>query len=159
MTSFSILASALALLFLSACVTPNSQALVVQNVAVSEAAPTNLLTLITSPDPETQFMALTLTLNARAAGASPRILLCSAGGDLALGNPPAAAASPLKPSGLAPRDLLKRLISEGVQSDVCAIYLPNRPIGPDVLLEGVGVAKPDEVGRLLAAPDLRLFNF
>lgn len=150
---------ALTALLVSACATSSQAEGTAPAEAVAAPAPVNLLTLITSEDPETQFMALTLTLNAKAAGASPRILLCSKGADLALDDPPAAATAALKPSGLAPQDLLKRLIADGVQSDVCAIYLPNRPFGPEALIDGVGVAKPAEVGRLMAAPDLRLFSF
>ncbi len=153
------LGAALAVMMVTACASPVPTDRLAFAGSISQPDSANLLTLITSPDPETQFMALTLTRSAKAAGASPRILLCSAGGDLALGNPPAPAITPLKPSGLTPQDLLKTLIADGVQSDVCAIYLPNRPIGPDALIDGVGVAKPDDIGRLLANPGLRLFSF
>lgn len=127
--------------------------------AAREPDAVSLLTVITSEDPETQFMALTLTLNAKAAGASPQILLCSGGGDLALSAPPITATKPLAPAGLAPQDLLKRLMSEGVTAEVCAIYLPNRAFGPEALMTDIGVARPTDIGRLVASPQIRLFSF
>ncbi|MBA3070107.1 MAG: hypothetical protein FP825_16685 [Hyphomonas sp.] len=135
---------ALAALLVSACASSSQAESAAPAEAVAEPAPVNLLTL---------------TLSAKAAGASPRILLCRKGADLALGDPPAAATAAFEPSGLAPQDLLKRLIADGVQSDVCAIYLPNRPFGLEALIDGVSVANPADVGRLIAAPDLRLFSF
>lgn len=159
MLSLKYLIPGLMALTLSGCASlPLAAEAALPERAAAPAAVT-LLTVITSDDPETQFMALTLTLNAKAAGAVPRILLCSAGGDLALNAPPASATSPLSPAGLSPQDLLKRLINEGAQTDVCAIYLPNRPFGAQALMEGVGVARPADIGGLVASPEIRLFSF
>jgi predicted peroxiredoxin len=104
-------------------------------------------------------MALVLTRSAKAAGEAPRILLCSAGGDLALLAPPESATTPLQPQGATPQGLLKTLIAEGVKVDVCAIYLPNRTFGEDALIEGVGMAKPDDIGRLIASPGVQILSF
>lgn len=148
------LAAVLAMFGLSACATQPIEA-----AAASTPETRDMLTIITSEDAETQLMALVLTRSAMAAGVMPRVLLCSGGGDLALMAPPASAVDPLKPQGASPQTVLRGLIDAGVQVDVCAIYLPNRPFGPEALLEGVGVARPDEIGRLIAAPDVRLFSF
>lgn len=145
------LAAALAISGLAACVTQPGQA----DMPNTDA----MLAIITSGDAETQLMALVLTKSAKAAGQAPRILLCSAGGDLALVAPPASATAPLQPQGASPQGELKGLIGAGVQVDVCAIYLPNRSLGPEPLIEGVGVAKPDDIGRLIASPDVRLLSF
>lgn len=118
-----------------------------------------MLTIITSGDAETQLMALVLTRSAKAAGETPRILLCSEGGDLALSLPPQSVTTPLQPQGVSPQGVLKTLIAEGVQVDVCAIYLPNRTFGKEALIEGVGVAKPDDIGKLIASPGVQLLNF
>ncbi len=118
-----------------------------------------MLTIITSPDPETQLMALVLTRSAMEAGERPHILLCSAGGDLALADAPASATAPLQPKGASPQGLLKTLMADGVGVDVCAIYLPNRPFGEEALLDGVGVAKPDEMGARIAAPGETILSF
>jgi len=118
-----------------------------------------MLTIITNPSPETQLMALILTMSAKAQGETPRILLCSAGGDLALKTPPASATTPLEPKGASPQGLLTKLLSDGVQVDVCAIYLPNRPFGKDDLLEDVGVATPKDIGAIIARPGETVLSF
>lgn len=104
-------------------------------------------------------MALILTKSAKAAGEAPRILLCSAGGDLALLEPPESATTPLQPQGAAPQGVLKALIADGVQVDLCAIYLPNRSFGMEALINGVGAAKPDDIGQLVASPDVQILSF
>ncbi|KCZ60691.1 hypothetical protein HY36_17375 [Hyphomonas atlantica] len=118
-----------------------------------------MLTIITSADPETQLMALVLTRSAMEAGERPHILLCSAGGDLALKDAPASATAPLQPKGASPQGLLKMLMSGGVGVEVCAIYLPNRPFGAEALLDGVGVAKPEDMGARIAAPGETILSF
>jgi hypothetical protein len=80
--------AALAVSALAACATPTG------DTAVQASLETDaMLTIITSGDSETQLMALVLTRSAKAAGESPRILLCRAGGDLALSAPPESASS------------------------------------------------------------------
>jgi hypothetical protein len=118
-----------------------------------------MLTIMTSADPETQFMALVLTRSAKANGEMPRILLCSAAADLALIEAPASATAPLQPRGGTPQGLLKALMADGVPVDVCAIYLPNRPFGPEVLIEGVGVATPNDMGAAIAQPGETILSF
>ena len=118
-----------------------------------------MLTIITSPDPETQLMALVLTRAAMAKGEQPNILLCSAGGDLALINPPLQATAPLKPEGASPHGLLKSLMADGVPVQVCAIYLPNRSFGEEALLNGISVASPAEIGEQISRSGETLLSF
>jgi intracellular sulfur oxidation DsrE/DsrF family protein len=125
----------------------------------NEPAPPALLTVITSPEPQTQLMALILTRASLAQGAEARVLLCDAAGDLALAEPPAAASAPLAPRGMSPHGLLSMLIADGVEVQVCAIYLPNSEAGEDDLLDGVTVAMPPEIAAVMLAPDTRLFTF
>ncbi len=154
MHKISTIAVALALSTLAACATAKGEN------AYSKLVETDpMLTIITSGDAETQLMALVLTKSAKAAGESPRVLLCSAGGDLALSAPPESALAPLQPQGAAPQGVLKALIADGVRVDVCAIYLPNRSFGKEALIDGVGVAKPDDIGQLIASPDVQILSF
>jgi predicted peroxiredoxin len=118
-----------------------------------------LLTIITTADPQTQLMALVLTRSAMEAGERPHIMLCSAGGDLALKDAPASATAPLQPKGASPQGLLAMLMASGVRVEVCAIYLPNRRVEADALLEGIGVAKPEELGALIASPGQTILSF
>lgn len=118
-----------------------------------------MLTILTSDDPETQLMALVLTNAVKAKEESPRILLCSAAGDLALASPKEAAVAPLQPKGVSPQGLLKKLMSDGVPVDVCAIYLPNRPFDQTALIDGVGVATLAAMGEAIAQPGEKIMSF
>lgn len=154
MKIISRIAAATAVSLLTACATPTVDTALQTSVETDA-----MLTIVTSGDAETQLMALVLTRSAKASGETPRILLCSAGGDLALLAPPESATTPLQPQGATPQGLLKTLIAEGVKVDVCAIYLPNRTFGEDALIEGVGMAKPDDIGRLIASPGVQILSF
>ena len=148
------------ILAVTAVVSLTACATAAQPAAAPETERTDaMLTIITSADPETQLMALVLTRSAMEAGERPHILLCSAGGDLALKDAPASATAPLQPKGASPQGLLKMLIAGGVGVEVCAIYLPNRPFGVEALLEGVGVAKPEDMGGRIAAPGETILSF
>jgi predicted peroxiredoxin len=158
MNPISKFVTALSVCALAACATPLGDAALPAAPQVPTQTET-LLAVMTSADPQTQLMTLVLTRSAREAGETPRILLCSAGGDLALAAPPLSATSPLKPRGVSPQGALKALMSEGVKVEVCAIYLPNRGVGRDALIDGVGVAKPAEIGQLIAAPGVQILSF
>lgn len=147
--------AAAGLMTLAACVVAPGPA--AATPTIEEAGP--MLTILTSADPETQFMALVLTKSAKANGEVPRILLCSAAGDLALVDAPESATKPLQPLGASPQGLLKALMADGVPVEVCAIYLPNRPFGPEALMEGVGVAKPNDMGAVIAQPGETILSF
>lgn len=128
-------------------------------VAAHEADEARVLTILASPESQTQLMALILTQATVADGAEARVLLCGPAGDIALQDPPEAARTPLAPRGLSPQGLLVRLMEAGVPVAVCAIYLPNLGAGPEVLLEGVGVAMPPEVAGYMLSPGVRLLTF
>lgn len=121
-----------------------------------QADPVKLLTVITSANAETQFMALVLTMQAARQGAVVRILLCDEGGNLALEGKSFAK---LEPLGRSPRDLLEGLIKAGAMVDVCAIFLPNRDYVLADLVPGVGVARPDEIASYMLQEGVRYFSF
>ncbi len=123
------------------------------------AAQPGLVTIVTTYDPETQMMAMTLTLQAMQQGASARVPLCGPGGDLALTSPPASALAPQKPSGMSPRDVMQKIMQAGGPVEVCSIYVPNRNLGTRGLLPGVGQASPDAVAAHLIAPNTRILSF
>lgn len=120
---------------------------------------TSMLTILTSDTPETQLMALVLTKAAFDKGETPRILLCSDAGDLALKAPPVEATTPLAPKGMSPQGLLKALMTSGVKVEVCAIYLPNRPFGPEALLDGITVAMPPDIAEEFTKPGETVLSF
>ena len=124
--------------------------------AVAGEEKPGLFVVVTSPEAQTQGMAMVLSLQAVEQGAAVQMLLCGPGGDLALKDAPQTV---LKPRGVTPQGMLTKLISMGVEPQVCAIYLPNRGKSPTDLIQGVGVAKPPTIAAALLADRTRLFTF
>lgn len=115
-----------------------------------------LFVVITSPDPQTQGMALVLSLQAVQQGAGVQVLLCGPGGDVALKGAPQTI---LKPRDATPQGMLTKLMGLGVKPNVCALYLPNNGKSPADLIEGVGIAKPPAIAAALLTEDTKLFTF
>lgn len=142
-------------------------ALVAAALAMAAAVPvshaqegqSDLVTVVTSVEPQTQLMAFVLTAQAREQGARVRVLLCGPGGDVGLRDAPASATAPQEPQGVSPQALMLRLAGAGVPVEVCALYLPNKGVGPDALLEGVGTALPPDMAAFMLAPNTRLLTF
>jgi len=119
----------------------------------------NLVTILTSDDPQTQLMSMVLTMQSLKQGASTYTLLCGPGGDLALKDAPTSATAPQPPKGMSPQKLMQMIMNQGGTVEVCAIYLPGNGAGPEVLLDGIGTAKPQPMAERLLAPDTRIMSF
>lgn len=119
----------------------------------------DLVTIVTAPEPQTQLMAMVLTMQSLKAGAGSYILLCGPGGDIALRDAPEGATAPQQPMGMSPQKLMQAIMAEGATVEVCAIYLPNKGVGAEALIDGVTVAKPPEMAGRLLAPDTRILSF
>ncbi len=133
----------------------------VSAAAVSAQAPSppQLMAVLTTADPQTQFMALTLL---RTSGVEPgqmRILLCGPSGDLALKTPAEASPQTFGPQSSTAQALLMELGAQGAKVEVCAIYLPGRQSDRSLLLETIGVASPTDIGPLLVDPAVRVLTF
>lgn len=118
----------------------------------------DLVTILTSDDPQAQLMSMVLTMQSLKQGAGTYTLLCGAGGDLALKDAPQAATAPQEPKGMSPQGLMQKIMAAGGTVEVCAIYLPNKGVAPDALLEGVGMAKPPEMAARLLADNTRIMS-
>lgn len=119
-----------------------------------------LVTVVTSAEPQTQLMAMVLTMQAAQQGAAAHILLCGPAGDIALRDAPATATTGQPPRDMSPQGLMQMIREKtGATVEVCAIYLPGRGDDASVLLDGIGVAKPDEMAGLLIAPNTRVLSF
>lgn len=127
-------------------------------LALAEDTP-DLVTVLTAPEPQTQLMAMVLTMQSINKGANAHVLLCGPAGDLALKEAPASATDPQKPKGMSPQGLMQKVIEKGGRVEVCAIYLPNKGVGPEALIDGVGMAKPPEMADRLLAPATRIMSF
>ncbi|MZQ89881.1 hypothetical protein GVY41_12110 [Frigidibacter albus] len=132
--------------------------MIAQPAAADEAQ--KLITILTAPEPQTQLMAMVLTMNAVAAGAEARILLCGPAGDIALKEAPDTATAGQPPKGASPQGLMKMLMEKnGVQVEVCAIYLPGKGADASVLMDGVTAAAPDAMGAAIVAEDTQVMSF
>nr|MDJ0859637.1 hypothetical protein [Dinoroseobacter sp.] len=81
-------------------------------------------------------------------------------GDLALREAPASATAGQPPRDMSPQGLMQMIREKtGATVEVCAIYLPGRGEDASVLLDGVGVAKPNEMAARLIASDARVLSF
>lgn len=98
--------------------------------------------IVTSPDAQTQMMAMVLSTQSMKKGADVSVLLCGPGGDLALKGSKGTVFMPIKKS---PQMLLKGLIKKGVEVQVCPLYLPAKGLNIKALVDGVTKAKPPVV--------------
>jgi predicted peroxiredoxin len=114
------------------------------------------LVIVTSPSLQTQGMAMILANAMQQQGSQLNILLCDAAGDLALESH---ASEPLAPKGATPEGLMQKMMEEGAQVQVCAIYLPNSEYGEDDLREGVSVAAPGPIAEMMRDPKVPTFTF
>lgn len=119
----------------------------------------NLVTILTAPDAQTQLMAMVLTKQSMDQGAQAHILLCGPAGDMALQDAPESATAAQEPRGMSPQGLMKGIIAAGGTVEVCAIYLPNKGVGPETLIESVTAAKPPEMAARLLAENTRIMSF
>lgn len=118
-----------------------------------------LMAVVTTADPETQFMALTLLKTSGVDARQIRILLCGPGGDLALKVPDQASFPTFGPAARTVRVLLAELEEDGATIEVCAIYLPARRLDRSALMDSIGVASPVNIGPILADPAVRVLTF
>ena len=119
----------------------------------------DLVTILTSAEPQTQLMGMVLTMQSLQQGANTYTLLCGPGGDLALKDSPAAATAPQKPKDMSPQGLMQMIRAKGGKVEVCAIYLPNKGVGADALLDGITIAKPPAMAARLLADNTRIMSF
>lgn len=119
--------------------------------------PDHLVTILTSDSSETQAMAMILTTQYVNGGGSAQVLLCDGAAELALEDSDMGSEE-VRPMNRSPREMLGGLMAEGVEVQVCAIFLPNREETEDDLRDGVTVASPDAIAEAMAQPDTRLFT-
>ena len=119
----------------------------------------NMVTILTSEEPQTQLMSMVLTMQSMQAGAGADVLLCGPAGDLALKDAPEAATAPQPPKGMSPQVLMQKIMEQGATVEVCAIYLPGKGVSQDALLDGIGAAKPPAVAKRLLDDGTRIMSF
>lgn len=131
----------------------------VSGTVASAADKPDLVTILSAGEPQTQLMSMVLTMQAVQQGSNAYILLCGPAGDLALNDAPASATAPQEPRGMSPQGLMQRIMDAGATVEVCALYLPNKGVGPEALLDGVTAAQPPAMAARLLAPNARILSF
>ncbi len=128
--------------------------------AANAEDPNRLITILTAPEPQTQLMAMVLTMNAMAAGADAEMLLCGPAADIALKEAPASATTGQPPRDASPQGLMKMMMEKnGLSVKVCAIYLPGKAADASILIDGVTAAAPDAMGAAIVADDTTVMSF
>ena len=89
-------------------------------------------------------------------GATVNILLCGEAGSLAVKNSPEIL---LKPNDKSPQMLVKNLIQNGVNVELCPPYLPNKEKNTSDLIAGVSVAKPSMVADKLLHENTKILSY
>lgn len=129
-------------------------------VAAESPEPNKLITILTSSDPQTQLMAMVLTMNAIKSGASADILLCGPAAGIALRDAPPSATAGQPPMGASPQGVMQLMMTQmNVDVRVCAIYLPSIESDASVLIDGVTAAAPDAMGAAIVAPRTTVMSF
>jgi len=136
-----------------------AQATMLALASTAQAEDNRLVSVVTSPEPQTQLMAMVLTMQAVQQGTNVHMLLCGPGGDLALKDAPASATTPPPPRDMSPQGLMQAIMNQGGKVEVCAIYLPGRNAGPEVLLDGITVASPADMAAAMLDEEARVWSF
>ncbi len=119
-----------------------------------------LLVLVTSDDAQVQLMSMVLTMQAAQQGASTRVLLCGAAGDLALRDAPESATTGQPPKNMSPQGLMQMVMEKtDTAVEVCAIYLPGKGVDQSALIDGVTVADPAAIGALMVDQKTKIASF
>ena len=124
-------------------------------LAVSGHASELFLTL-NSGSAMTQGAGLVLASQALEQQATVRVLLCDAGGDIAVVGKDMPL---LKPKNVTAQQMLQGLIKAGAKVEVCALYLPNTGHQASDLIPGVTAGKPGDVAAYLLKPDVKTLAF
>ncbi len=120
----------------------------------------DVVTVVTSDQPQVQLMSMVLSVQAAQQGANVHILLCGAAADMALKDAPEAVTAPQPPLNVSSQSFMTILGgNENATIEVCALYLPSKGIQPSDLLDGIGVATPGDMAALLIKGGARVLSF
>lgn len=116
----------------------------------------DMLFIVTSPDAQTQMMAMVLSTQSFKKGANVNVLLCGPAADIAVKG---SAETKFKPIDKSPQMLLKGLIKQGVSVEVCPLYLPSKDLKMNALVPGVTKAKPPVVAGKMVQSGTEVVTF
>ena len=116
----------------------------------------SLLVIVTTDDPVTQMMSMVLAEQSVKKGATVDILLCGKAGLLAFKD---SAEVFLKPQNKSPQMMLKTLIDNNVNVELCPISLANCEKSIPSLIDGVSVAKPACIADKLLGENTKILSY
>ena len=119
--------------------------------------PEQAVVIVTSASLQTQGMAMVLSRAMQEQGVQLSILLCDQAGDLAIESYQSSAA--LAPKGMKPEGLLQQIIAAGAEVAVCALYLPNSSYQAQDLRQGISVAQPADMAKMMRDTHSKVFTF
>ena len=122
----------------------------------ADEGPARYFVTVTAEAPQARGMAMVLSRQLVARSAEVRVLLCGPGGELGLRD---AEGPTLQPAGASPEQMLRALIADGAQVEVCAIFLPNTRWSEADLVDGVTVARPADIAEHMLEPGVRFLTF
>ena len=136
-------------------------ALATEKQAIQEKTATSpLLVMVTSDDAQVQLMSMVLTMQSAQQGAKTQVLLCGPAGDMALRDAPQSVTSSQPPKGLSAQGLMQAVMQKtNTKVEVCAVYLPGKGLDRDALIEGVGVADPADIAKLMIDKETIIVSF
>ncbi len=128
----------------------------VLSVAALSTQATELFVSINSGNAMTQAAGIVMAGQAIEQKANVRVLLCDAGGDIAVVGKEMPT---LKPKNMTVQQMLQGLMKAGAKVEVCALYLPNTGHQPADLLPGVTPAKPADIATYVLKPEVQTLAF
>lgn len=120
------------------------------------AQASDLFITVNSGNPITQGAAMVLANQALEQKNSVRVLLCGEGAIIALNSKEQAK---LKPKNVTAQQMMQALMKSGATVEVCALYLPNSGHSMSELVDGVKVAKPNEVAKHMTSGEVKILSF
>jgi len=124
--------------------------------SLSLASSKSIMTIVTSPNPQTQLMSMVLSLKLMMKGAKIDILLCGPAGALAIKG---SQEVKLKPKNVSAQMLLKKMIKKGVSVKICPLYLPNKGETKANLIKGVSVANPNKIADIILEDNTKILTY
>ena len=115
-----------------------------------------LFVFINSGSAMTQAAGIVLAGQAIEQQSNVRVLLCDAGGDIAVVGKDMPA---LKPKNVTAQQMLQGLMKAGAKVEVCALYLPNTGRQASDLIPGVTAGKPADVASYFLKPGVTTLAF
>ena len=120
----------------------------------------SLLVMVTSDDAQVQLMSMVLTMQSAKQGAETNVLLCGAAGDMALRDAPNSVTTGQPPMNMSAQGLMKTVMEKTkTKVEVCAIYLPGKGLDQTALIDGITVADPAAIAKLMVDKNTKVASF